>query len=139
MWYTNPKPRYYNMYKSGLEKECYLNLNIPKYHPSLFAQFRAGILPLVIEVGRYRGLPLSARVCTIRQLQLMEDEYHILCACERYNEFRTALCNKASTTFNEFHNIPQLDKFVHLINNLQRAVIAFLVKTLTKCRNYMHV
>ena len=45
------------MYKSGLEKECYLNLNIPKYHPSLFAQFRAGILPLVIEVGRYRGLP----------------------------------------------------------------------------------
>ena len=137
--YTKPKLRYYNMYKSDLEQECYLNLNIPKYHRTLFAQFRAGILPLAIEVGRYRSLPLSERVCTMCQLQLVEDEYHILCVCGSYNEFRTTLYNKASTTFNEFHNIPELDKFVYLINNLQRDVIAFLVKALTKRRNYMYV
>ena len=116
-----------------------MNLNIPKYHRSLFAQIRASILPLVVEVGRYRSLPLSERVCTMCQLQLVEHEYHILYVCERYNEFRTALYNKPSTTFNEFHNIPELDKFVYLINNLQRAAIAFLVKALTKRRNYMHV
>ena len=137
--YTKPKLRYYNMYKSDLEQECYLNLNIPKYHRSLFAQFRAGILPLAVEVGRYRSLPLSERVCTLCQLQLVEDEYHILCVCGSYDEFRTTLYNKASTTFNEFHNIPELDKFVYLINNLQRDVIAFLVKALTKRRNYMYV
>ena len=137
--YTKPKLRYYNMYKSDLEQECYLNLNIPKYHRSLFAQFRAGILPLAVEVGRYRSLPLSERVCTMCQLQLVEDEYHILCVCGSYDEFRTTLYNKASTTFNEFHNIPELDKFVCLINNLQRDVIAFLVKALTNRRNYMYV
>ena len=70
------------------------------------------------------------------QLQLVEDEYHILCVCERYNEFRTTLYNKASTTINAFHNIPERDEFVS-INNLQRDVIAFLVKALTKRRNYI--
>ena len=102
-------------------------------------RFWAGILPLAVEVGRYRSLPLSERVCTMCQLQLVEDEYHILCVCGSYDEFRTTLYNKASTTFNEFHNIPELDKFVYLINNLQRDVIAFLVKALTKRRNYMYV
>ena len=43
------------------------------------------------------------------------------------------------TIFNEFHNIPELDKCVHLINNVQRDAIAFLVKVLTKRRNYMYV
>ena len=82
---------------------------------------------------------MSGRVCKMGQLQLVEDEYHILSVCERCNEYLTVLYNKASTTFNEFHNIPELDKCVYLINNLQRAVIGFLVKSLTKRRNHMHV
>ena len=125
--YTKPKLRYYNMYKSDLEQECYLNLNIPKYHRSLFAQFRACILPLAVEVGRYRSLPLSERVCTMCQLQLVEDEYHILCVCGSYDEFGTTLYNKASTTFSEFHNIPELDKFVSL-TTYKETSLPFLLK-----------
>ena len=40
------------MYKSDFEE--YLDLRIPKYHRSFFVQSRVGILPLVVEVGRYR-------------------------------------------------------------------------------------
>ena len=36
-------------------------------------------------------------------------------------------------------NILELDKFVYLINNLQRDDIAFLVKGLTKRRNYLNI
>ena len=52
--YSKPKLRYYNMYKYDYTQEDYryLNLNIPKYHRSIFAQFRAGTLPLQVEVGR---------------------------------------------------------------------------------------
>ena len=48
--YQKPKLRYYNMHKPSLDAEDYLFFNIPKYHRSIFAQFRAGILPLNIEV-----------------------------------------------------------------------------------------
>ena len=65
----------------------------------------------------------------------MEDEYYILCVCEIYNEFRTTLYNNLSTTFNELQNIPELVKFVYLINNLQRYVIAFLVQALIERRD----
>ena len=45
--------RYFDMYKYDYTQEDYLNLNIPKYHRSIFAQFRAGILSLQVV-----GLPL---------------------------------------------------------------------------------
>ena len=137
--YTKLKHRYCNMNKSDLEEEYHLILNIPKCHRSYFAQFRAGILPLRVEVEWHRSLPLPERVCTMYLLQLVEDEYHILCVCERYNYFWTVLYNKTLTNFYEFHNIPELDKFVYLISNLQRNIIVFLVKALTKRRNYMYV
>ena len=44
--YNKPQLRYYSMYKYSLETENYLFFNISKYHRSLFAQFRAGILTL---------------------------------------------------------------------------------------------
>ena len=46
---------------------------------------------------------------------------------------------KALITFNEFPNIPELDKILYFINNIQKYVIAFLVESLTKRRNYMYV
>ena len=124
------------MYKSDLEQECYLNLNIPKYHRLLFAQFRAGIFPLAVEVGRNRSLPLSERVCTMCQLQLVEDEYHILCVCKRCNEFRQHCTTKPQPLL---VNFTILQSWINLISNLQRDVMAFLVKALTKRRNYMCV
>ena len=46
-------------------------------HRSLLAQFRAGILRLSIEVGRY--------VCDDN---VVEDEIHFLCSCKLYKEAR---------------------------------------------------
>ena len=84
------------MYKYDYTQEDYLNLNIPKYHRSIFAQFRAGILPLQVEVGRYRGLELSERECTLCDQEAVEDEFHVLCSCVKYSDFRSNLYDKAS-------------------------------------------
>ena len=61
------------MYNYSLETEIYLFFNIPKYHRSLFAQFRAGILPLKIETGRYRNVSLPDRLCTLCDDSEVED------------------------------------------------------------------
>ena len=61
--YRSDKLRYYNMYKGDKNCADYLKMNITKYQRSLFAQFRSGILPLEIEVGRYRNIDLSERIC----------------------------------------------------------------------------
>ena len=71
------KLRYYNMYKCNREKEDYLSFNITRYQKSLMAQFRLGILPLQIEVGRYRDIPLCNRICQMCNLNGVEDEIHL--------------------------------------------------------------
>ena len=86
--HAKPKLRYYDMYKSDFEQEEYLDLSTPKYHRSLFAQFRVGILLLAVEVGRYRGTPLTDRVCVLWSTDLVEDEFHVLCVCNKYDDFR---------------------------------------------------
>ena len=53
------KLRTYNMYKWGYSVEDYVSMNIDKYTRSLIAQFRFGILPLQLEIGRYRGIPID--------------------------------------------------------------------------------
>ena len=64
--------------KSDLEIEDYLFFKVPNMHRSLLAQFRAGILPFSIEVGRYRNIRLDERLCTLCDDNVVEDEIHFL-------------------------------------------------------------
>ena len=63
--YRFPKLRYYNMYKSAFHVEDYVKCNIPKLQRSVLAQFRAGILPLEVEIGHYQNIELQHRICKI--------------------------------------------------------------------------
>ena len=56
-------------------------LDISKYQRSVFAQFRCGILPLEIEVGRYQDISLPERTCQVCG-QAVEDEIHFLLTCD---------------------------------------------------------
>ena len=71
--YKSEKLRYYNLYKYDNTLAEYVMMNISKYQRSLFAQFRSGILPLEIEIGRYRNIPLELRVCKMCHLGVVED------------------------------------------------------------------
>ena len=78
------KLRTYALFKINLKTELYVSLLISKFKRSIFCQFRSGILPLVIETGRYRNVPADERLCEICNLNLVEDEIHFLCFCPRY-------------------------------------------------------
>ena len=55
---------------------------------SYLSQLRLGILPIAIETGRYRQVPISERKCTICKKNEVEDEFHILFKCPAYKNIR---------------------------------------------------
>ena len=121
-----PKLRYYNLFKPDLSQEEYLSLNIPKYQRSLFAQFRGGVLPLQVEIGRFRKIPSEERFCNLCDMGQVEDEFHFLCICTNYSDLREVLYIKAARVFPAFSELDELEKFVYLSNNHQRHVIIYL-------------
>ena len=100
--YKSVKLRYYNLYKCNNDKADYVTMNISKYQRSLYAQFRTGILPLEIEVGRFRNLDLSQRLCKVCNLQVVEDEIHFLCECPKYIEHRKSIFASATSANSDF-------------------------------------
>ena len=121
-----PKLRYYNLYKTYFETEDYVQANMSKRHRSVLAQFRAGILPLEVETGRYTGKPLEDRICNFCSSNDVEDEYHLLCICNFYSEERNNLYKKAGSVYPDFVQMDDFDKFTCLLLNFQKTVANFL-------------
>ena len=137
--FKSEKLRYYNLYKLDIERAEYTSMNISKYQRSLFAQFRCGILPLEIETGRFKDVPLSERICKVCVSGCVEDEIHFLCDCPKYSEERIIMFSKVCDNSRVFENMDSLDKFVYLMANQERAVISFLSKTVEKRRNSLYI
>ena len=125
------------MFKSDLLPEEYLNLHIQKYQRSLFAQFRAGILPLHVEIGRFRNLPLEQRLCVLCDKSEVEDEYHFLCQCAVYRDLRRKLYSTTTDLYPEFEDMDDLEKFVFINSNLQKHVIVFITSALLRRRTLL--
>ena len=51
---SKPKLRTYVKFKNTYVIEGYVNSCLPRFQRSLLSQFRAGILPLKIETGRFK-------------------------------------------------------------------------------------
>ena len=86
-----PKLRLYKEIKRNFSTENYIKMNIPKYHRSILAQFRCGILPIRIETGRYRGEAWDERLCIFCSSDEIEDECHFLLNCTQYSNLRSEL------------------------------------------------
>ncbi len=81
---SKPKLRTYVKFKTNLVPEDYVLRLMSRYHRSTFAKFRCGILPLNIEVGRYRGVKVEDRICPICK-NGVESEIHFLLECKVYD------------------------------------------------------
>ena len=95
------------MFKTTYEVEPYLLLNMSKSKRAVIAQFRAGILPLMIEVGRFRNIPVQNRICQLCNRSI-EDEYHLVMECPFYVELRQVLYNNVTKIYNEFDNLDDI-------------------------------
>ena len=76
-------------------------MDIDKYERSLYTQLRLGILPLEIEIGRYKGIELNNRICQLCNLNKIESEIHFVTECTAYLDERRILYNKCNVKLNE--------------------------------------
>ena len=63
--YKKPKLRFYVQFKNDFHTESYIKINLSSKEKSYLSQLRLGILPIAIETGRYRQVPISERKCII--------------------------------------------------------------------------
>ncbi len=81
------KLRTYVKFKKRFEVEPYI-LSFMNHKRSYLAQFRSGILPLQIEVGRWANKNVEERLCLVCNEGLVEDEQHFIFHCYYYNPKR---------------------------------------------------
>ena len=77
--------------KQGFGVEPYVTSFLSRSQRSLCAQLRAGILPLVIEVGRFTGVQEEDRLCTVCDLGDIENEFHFMFYCTTYDDLRAPM------------------------------------------------
>ncbi len=58
-----PKLRTYILFKDAYSTEDYVKYCFPRYQRSLLAQLRCGVLPLEVEIARFRNKKLEHRLC----------------------------------------------------------------------------
>ncbi len=68
----------YKCIKTNFGVEKYLELNLDKYEKSLLSQTRYGILPLREETGRFKNERREDRICTLCNLQKVENVLHFI-------------------------------------------------------------
>ena len=87
----------------------------------------AGILPLFIETGRFYNIKLEHRICTLCNMNKIENEIHFLFECVLYNDLRTSwlinVCNK-NTNFN---NLSIENKLKFMFENCFRNTAKYVV------------
>ena len=104
--------RSYIKFKSEFVTEEYVKGHLSRTERSLLSQFRLGVLPLRIEVGRFRNEEVNERVCEICTLLEIEDEEHFVCVCPAYDQFRQILFNTAREINNQFDTLTTRNKFI---------------------------
>ena len=83
-----PKLRNYITYKTHFSLEHYL-LEVKEFKLRRYiAKVRLSSHDFQIEKGRYDRRPVEERLCTNCNLKCVEDEYHVLLQCPRYNNHR---------------------------------------------------
>lgn len=123
------KLRNYNSFKTDMKAEPDVCLSLPKRTRSYYAQFRTGILPLTVEVGRFHGLALENRLCPLckeNQIDNIEDEFHFLCVCQSYTGLRSDLFAKVSQLLPIFPNLDDFEKCMCLNSNFQVDTAKFI-------------
>ena len=107
---SKPKLRTYVTFKKTFEVEPYVLSFMGRRRRSYLAQFRCGILPLQIEVGRWSNKNEEDRVCLVCNSGLVESENHFVFTCEHYNLERAEFFTSIKNSYPGFSDLPDIDK-----------------------------
>ncbi len=123
---TKPKLRTYVIFNENICTEDYFKHCTSRRKRSLMAQFRIGILPLHIEIGRFRDKRINERVCLLCNSGEVENELHFLCVCTTYSNYRQNLYSIVNNY--NFLNMSNDEKFVFILKFKWKCVCIYLEK-----------
>ena len=125
---SKPKLRTYVLFKESFVTEQYVQRPLNRYRRSILAQFRCGILPLNLEMGRFRGLQENERICEMCSNNMIESEMHFLLECDAYIDIR----NNMLQQINDRDNLSNDYIVVILMQNFHKAVLSYLQEAWTR-------
>ena len=101
-----------------------LSISNPKIRQA-FTKFRLSDHKLLIESGRHckPPTPVNDRLCTLCQLQAIEDEIHFLIDCNFYQNLRFPLMQLATNINPYFNYLCSIDKFIFLMCNPNLSIV----------------
>ena len=120
------------------QTEEYVQKYLPPYLRSLVAQFRAGILPLEIELGRFRGKLIHERICVVCDNGAVEDETHLLFDCPFYTTLRIIFLNDVYQDNKDFFQLTIGAKMNYLMTHQIKRFAIFLQNCLDKRKTYIN-
>ncbi len=125
---SKPKLRTYRLFKTELKPEWYVENFVGRFQRSVFARLRCGVLPLQIEVGRFRGQSVEQRICQLCK-NAVETEIHFLFECPVFDrdEFLRL------TTLNQVPD--NSEKMKICMENYQRQTVKFVVRLWNERQN----
>lgn len=92
--YVNESSRchHYKYFKSLLNPETYLTLDLPYKLRLSMARFRCASHNFQVELGRHTGIPYNDRLCMFclsnYDLRIVQCEYHVFFQCRQFNAIR---------------------------------------------------
>ncbi len=111
------------------EKKCelFVQMNMNRKERSYLSQLRYGILPIEVEVGRYRQKPLADHLCPFCVKEI-EDERHFIFICPQYEDQRESI-----RPIGKAENITEDTALLHfLMNSKSRYVAKFVSSAFTR-------
>ena len=121
------KAEHYKCFKSLLDVEKYLYIDLSFRYRNALAKFRCSSHSLMIEKGRHMDLDRLYRNCPLciqRNVYILEDEYHFLMVCPEYEDLRYNFFPENMLT-----NV-NLNKFYSFMTSKNEHVITSLAKYL---------
>ncbi len=115
------------------------NLYIKPKLRSLIAQLRLGILPIHIEIDRFRGTQLDERICQLCDTQEVEDEIHFVCKCNLYNDLRKNMYRKVKHKHTDFHMYDYKDKFIFLVQKEWKILCNYYVEAWSDSTHKLYI
>ena len=131
-----PKLRTYMTFKTLYGPEPYVIMNTQCKYRSVLAQLRVGILPLEIEVGRWKSLELEQRLCKLCDSESIEDENHFMFLCPFYERERFQFIQESCSDY--FNEMNINDKWKYIMSKevvLKTAKYAWKIYNMRK--NYL--
>ena len=106
----------YCTFKHTFGIEPYLSILEKFEHRKNFTKFRISSHKLMIEKGRYHGIPREERLCLRCDLKEIEDEIHFVFHCPHFAQSRRNLLSIISANCIMFNNMAVTDKLFWLMN-----------------------